>query len=405
VFNNLKVNGKLTLLNELEITDLIVEGDTKLNTLEVTGNTNLNTLEVTGDTNLHTLEVTGDTNLLDLNVTGQSVLTELEVTGDTSLNNVQVSGTTSLQALNSLGPVNFTGGIFNTEYLTVYKELSVVGDILANSESITPEELGYLSNLVSNIQDQLDSKVETNNPVFTGTVTLPSTRSNGYTYFGNDGSSQPTYGLSNYFGAIGANMTNGQAEMDFINSGYNHANLTDAAFDFYILTSTTTKTLLMRLYNSGGLLISGLLNAIGGITTTTLTATGLSTLANVNLNGNLTVTGSISSSTPGNMEILYFQLKGNAGNVVETMTLEHNATATTNYSVFPSLYYNYSGSSGTYDALSTSSSLNNIVIGARTASSFNWSVNKTTGDNVNVFIVFLVIYNASSSNYPSYYTS
>jgi hypothetical protein len=383
VFNNLTVNGMLTLLNELEITDLNVEGDrdTNLNTLEVTGDTNLNKLKVTGDTNLNTLEVTGAAILFDLNVTGESVLTEVAVTGNTTLNNVQITGTTNLQ-----GPVIFTSP-----------------DIIANNETVTPAELGYLSSASSNIQNQLNSKVKTNNAVFTGTVVLPTTEATGYTYFGNDSATQPIYNLSNYFGAIGGNMTNGNDEMDFINTGYNHATLTGTAFDWYILTSTTTKQLLMRLYNSGGLLISGLLNAVGGITTTTLTATGLSTLATVNVNGNLTVTGNKSSATPSNMEILYFHLLGNAANVVETMTLALNASATTNYSVFPSLYYNYAGSSGTFNALSTSGSLNNIVIGARTASSFSWSLNKATGDNVNAYVVFLVIYNASSSNYPNSY--
>ena len=327
IFNNLKVNGKLTLVNELEITDLVVEGDTKLNTLEVTGDTNLNALDVQGATDLNTLAVTGNTILNVLNVTGKTVLAELDVQGDTSLNNVSVAGTTSLQALNSVGPVNFSDPVFNTEYLTVYKELSVVGDILANSETITPAELGYLSNLIGNIQGQLDSKVETNNAVFTGTTTLPTTKA------------------------------------------------------------------------------TGLLNATHGITTTTLNATGASQLSSLNVNGNLTVTGNITSSSPSNMEILYFQLRGSANNVIETMTLAHNVTATTNYSVFPNIYYGFSGSSGTYDSLSTSSAINNIVIGARTDSSFNWSINKATGNNVNVFLVFLVIYNASSSAYPSYYTS
>jgi hypothetical protein len=305
--------------------------------------------------------------------------------------------------LDSLGPVNFTGDIFNTEYLTLHKELTLVGDILANNETITPQELGYLSTVVSNIQDQLNGKISANNPVFTGTVILPTTEAKGYTYYGNDGATQPTYNLTNYCGAIGANMTGGNAEMDFVNTGFNHANLNDAAFDWYILTSTTTKALLMSLYNSGGLLISGLLNAVGGITTTTLTATGLSTLESVKINGNLTVTGNITSATPGEMEIVYYNLKGNAGNVQETMTIYHNATLTTDYSVFPSIYYNYSGSSGTYDIFQTSSAIQNIVIGTRASNSFSFALNKTTGDNVNCYLVFLVVYNAPVSNYPTAY--
>jgi hypothetical protein len=342
------VNGKLTLMSELEV-----------NNLEVIGNTSLNDLQVSGDTGLTNLKVSGDMEL-----------TNLDVTGTTNINNLDMFG-----------------------FLNV------------NNTTITTTELSCLNGVTSEIQTQLNSKVGSANPIFSGTVILPTTESKGYTYFGNDGATQPTYALSSYFGAIGANMTGGNGDMDFINTGYDSASLTLSAFDWYRLTSTTTKELLMRLYHSGGLLISGLLNAVGGITTTTLTATGLSTLADVNVNGNLTVSGNITSSSSSNMEILYYQLKGNAANVVETMTLVHNTTATLNYSVFPSLYYGFTGSSGTYDALQTSSALNNIVIGARTDSSFTWSVNKSTGDNVNVFVVFLVIYNASSSDYYTSYSS
>ena len=47
-------------------------------------------------------------------------------------------------------------------------------NILANA-TITTTELNYLSGVTSSIQDQLDTKAPINNPVFTGTVTVPTT--------------------------------------------------------------------------------------------------------------------------------------------------------------------------------------------------------------------------------------
>jgi hypothetical protein len=105
------------------------------------------------------------------------------------------------------------------------------------------------------------------------------------------------------------------------------------------------------------------------------------------------------------MEIVYYKLQGNAASVTQTIALQKNTSATTNYSVFPSLYYGFSGSAGTYDANGTSGAVHNIVVSTRTASSFSWTLQKATSNNVNVYVVFLVIYNASSSLYPSSYTS
>jgi len=393
-FNNLKVNGTLTLANELEIANLDVKGDTSLNTLEVHGDATM-----TND-----LSVGGNTNLTTLQVSGESILADLEVSNDTTLNDLAVQGKTNLNTVDVAGVANFDSET-NMTYLAVTSELNIVGNVFANNATITPTEIGFLNGLISNIQDQLDDKVEVNNPTFSGVANMPTTKINGYTYIGNDGTALPTFNPSNYFGAIGANMSAGQGEMDFVNTGYDETNGTLSAFDWYEMTSSTAKELLMRLYHSGELWVSGLLNAVGGITTSTLTATGQSTLANVNVSGNLNVTGQITSGTPSNMEIVYYKLQGQAASVTQTIALQKNTSATTNYSVFPSLYYGFSGSGGTYDANGTSGALQNIVVTTRTASSFSWTLQKATSNNVNVYVVFLVIYNASSSLYPSSYTS
>lgn len=141
-----------------------------------------------------------------------------------------------------------------------------------------------------------------------------------------------------------------QAEMDFINMGLLSTDLTLSAFDWYILTSSNAKRLLMRLYNSGALLVEGLLTASAGRTVT----------------GNLNVTGQITSASSPNMEVLQYDLTGNSSSATETMTLQHNFTNTT-------IYYGTNGSSGTYNALSSSTNLEYaIIISNRASSSFVW---------------------------------
>ncbi len=127
-------------------------------------------------------------------------------------------------------------------------------------------------------------------------------------------------------------------------------------------------------------------------------------IQNCQINGDLTVLGTLTAGTNTNMEIVYFQLTSNAGTVSQTMTLSQNLETTTNYSVFPSFYYGFGGSGGTYDIASTSSALNQVIITNRLASSFDFVVTKSTGDNINVYIVFLVIYGVYTSGYPSAYT-
>ena len=401
-FNNLKVNGTLTLLNELEITDLDVQGDADVENLDVRGDANVvGNLKVTGDTNLNTLDVTGNTTLLDLNVIGDSILTNLSVNSDAN-----VVGNTLLNTLSVNGVCDLNKKV-NVDSLVVINDFDILCGINVNNVTVSPQELCYVHGVTSSIQGQLNTKADTSNPTFTGSVIMPTTYSKAFTYFGNDGSHLPTFNISQYGGAIGSNIAGGgNGEMDFINTGYMAGDMALSAFDWFMLTSSTTKDLLMRLYHSGKLMVTGLLDAAGGITTTTLTATGLSTLAAVSVNGNLTVTGSITSPSSSNMEILYYNLRGNAASVQETMTLAHNSSSKANYSVFPSIYYNFSGSGGTYDANQTSQALHSIVIGAQTASSFNWTINKATADNVNCYLVFLVIYSsASTTTYPSYYTS
>ena len=375
IFRNLKVNGTLTLSQELTV-----------DTLDVGGGTQLEDLNVNGDTTLNTLEVSGSTHLEDL-----------IVLGDANLNTLEVSGTTNL------GTTDVTSSKV-TSKLTTTGEFDLDGNIKANGATVTPQQLGFVSGATSNLQSQINGKAPTYDPTFTGTVNMPTTRFDAYAYYKNVDDVLPVY-TSNCFGAIASNMSGG-ADFDFVNMGHFADQLGRPAFDWYLMTSSTVKELLMRVYNSGELWVSGLINAVGGLTTTTLTATEHSQLADVSSNsltvtGDLHVTGQINAQS--NMEVVTYHLTGDATKVYKTIGLHHNTTNTTNYIVIPSIYYGFSGSGGTYNPTGTSGSVNEIVISNITDSSFQFNLMKDDGDNVNLYLTFLVVYGVQGSNYPKSY--
>ena len=122
-----------------------------------------------------------------------------------------------------------------------------------------------------------------------------------------------------------------------------------------------------------------------------------------NASGIIPSTPSLFANVAPSFEILTFQLTGNSATPSATMTLQHNITGTTNYSVFPSIYYGFSGSSGTYNATGTSGAIQQIVISGITSTQFNWVLSKATSDNVNIFLQFLVVYQMAGTNYPKAY--
>jgi len=109
---------------------------------------------------------------------------------------------------------------------------------------------------------------------------------------------------------------------------------------------------------------------------------------------------SLSATAPPCFEILTYQLLG--GDLVrsETMTLAHNVLNTSNYSVFPSIYYGFTGSAGTYDAAGTSGAIKQIIISLITSTNFVWTLEKDGSDNVNVYLQFLIVYGMSGTDYP-----
>jgi hypothetical protein len=113
---------------------------------------------------------------------------------------------------------------------------------------------------------------------------------------------------------------------------------------------------------------------------------------------------SVNATTPPAFEFHTFPLGGDAGAVSGIIALTNNTTATTNYIVMPSVYYGYTGSGGTYNAQQTSGALNPIVISSITNTQFSFNLEKSTGDNVNIILTFLVMYNIAGSDYPKSYS-
>lgn len=98
-----------------------------------------------------------------------------------------------------------------------------------------------------------------------------------------------------------------------------------------------------------------------------------------------------------------FKLIGSAGNVSHTQNIVPPANYSgTDYTVFSTAYYGYVGSGGTYGAEGTSGALHPIVISNITNTQFTWNLQKNTSNNVNIFIIFMVVWN-SELNYTKTY--
>ena len=115
---------------------------------------------------------------------------------------------------------------------------------------------------------------------------------------------------------------------------------------------------------------------------------------------------------PGNLQvdgynngvfIKYEYISGDSDHVQSNIDISDiNLLNTKKYVVLPTVYYGYSGSGGTYNAKNTSGALHPIVISNITYSQFTWNLEKSTGDNVNIYIIFIIIFN-KDANYTKNY--
>ena len=340
---------------------------------------------------------------------------------DISANNATIDSLTVLNGTALFPNVQINESLTVGHHLTVNKNTSMDQDLLVSGQTTlqdvscntlqcnTIDIAGGVDFHDISCNDILCNDLSANGLSVSGKSTLHTTENHGYMYFNNTGTANVIDYGTQYFGAIGANTTSGDAEVDFINMGFNASMLTKSAFDWYLMTSATAKTMLARLYNSGDMFIKGVLSA-SGLSTTTLVASGHSQLADVSsnsvtVNGDLHVTGEIFGlPVQNNMEILYYHLTGSTDAVTALMTLQNNTSNTKNYIVIPGIYYGLSvGTAGTYDANATSGALHNIVISDIETSTFRWYLSKSNNNNVNVYIYFMVLYGVSDSSFPKGY--
>jgi len=95
------------------------------------------------------------------------------------------------------------------------------------------------------------------------------------------------------------------------------------------------------------------------------------------------------------IQYAYFNIKdtGNEPDSKLTGIISINSyNSSANYYVLTSYLSNYSGGSGTYNPANTVTALGVPVIYNKTESSFNYTINKTTGDNANIYGCFTIIY-------------
>jgi len=145
-------------------------------------------------------------------------------------------------------------------------------------------------------------------------------------------------------------------------------------------------------------------NATGPLTYNPSTSTLTATTFTGSLNGNATTATSATNQADGvaipAMYFFYDYVDGAQSS--ESGTHTFTALPDTNYMVFSSFYYGYSGSSGTYNATNSSSAINTVIIYGITTTQFSWVFTRSTGDNLAVYIVFQLIRSPSLNFAKSY---
>ena len=106
------------------------------------------------------------------------------------------------------------------------------------------------------------------------------------------------------------------------------------------------------------------------------------------------------------METISVNLTGGSSSteIDQFISLTNNITGTINYMVFPSIYYGFSGSIGTYGYKDTANLIGNFIIHNRTTTGFNIYASKPeTGTNINIYLNILVMYDTKGTDTPAAY--
>lgn len=94
------------------------------------------------------------------------------------------------------------------------------------------------------------------------------------------------------------------------------------------------------------------------------------------------------------IQYAYYRVTGGAGasGVINITVTINNYNGTSNYFVLSNVYNTGSGANGTYKPANLPGALGQIFIYNKTPTSFSFYLNRTTGDNVDIFFMFTIIY-------------
>lgn len=130
------------------------------------------------------------------------------------------------------------------------------------------------------------------------------------------------------------------------------------------------------------------------ITCTDLSCNNLQVQDTSVFNGACTFNGALYGNI-GNAicEVATYHVNGNASSTTGTITLASNSSGTAQYTVLSSFYYGYGGSGGTYNYAASATAITcPILISEQTSSSFKFYFTKSTGDNINIYVNFMIVY-------------
>ena len=372
ILRNLTITGTLTT-NEATIpSDLSIEN------LDVSNATNLNILTATGATNLNSLTATGATNLINLTATGSTSLNTLSTSGSASVNSLNVVGTSTLTNTNITGSTSLTD---NVAEITTYDNIVVGQDLSPSVLKLNDTNTTYSGGSRSLMIELERAGVNSQNWTSQAGIAMGN-------YTTTDDGTALDFDLS-YLASSGS----GGNFWDFVK-----------VLSLWSISTTEGRVGVNNPSPQYNLDVIGTANASGNLTIgADITASGNVSCNDINC-GDITC-NSINGVVPQNnmtiSEVVFASITGNASSYSGTIGIT-NPTGANNYSVYPSVYYGSTGSSGTYDASGTAEAIQYIITANRQINNFDFYGYKTDGNNVAIYVQFLVIYKPSSSPPSSY---
>jgi len=326
------------------------------------------------------------------------------ITVGTATNALACSGNSATSTATTLVNVSATipTGVYNIPVCssTGANQQLRSDNILQYDTSVSPAVI------ISNLNGQADTALISTNIKGGGAGRVPyntGTSATTFTAVGtagqvlqSNGTSAPTWTTN-----IGGNATTATTATNALACSGNSATATNATkITLSNTASGTTNYVVLSTTNSGS---SSLITDTSGLsydsTTNTLVA---------NITGNSATATNATNQANGVVipAMYFFYADATGGGSTEGGTITFSTYGITmpdtNYAVFSSIYYGYSGSGGTYNASGSSSAINTMVITDITTTSFSWIFSRGTGNNLNVKVIFQLC-RSPSLNYAKAY--